>query len=268
MKRLLASLLVLAGCASPGPSQEAKTQLAPTGTLRVAVLTSNPIIGMKSGSEVSGTTVTLGRGLAASAGVSAQILDYAAINRLMEDAGKNVWDVAVVAIDPARTSIVDFASAHLSADGFLTVLVPPGSPARTMADLDQPGKRIAAVRGAAPLMILQRTLKNATVSAAENENAAFALMQEGKADGYAQNRFMLRARAATLPGSRLLDDSFAGLQLAFAVPKNRPAAATYVARWVEDAKASGAVQRAIDAAGLAGEVRVAPLEQQRPREAM
>jgi len=268
MKRLLAALVVVAGCAATGPSQEAKTQLAPTGALRVAVLTSNPIIGSKSGSEVGGTTVTLGRELAASTGVAAQVLDYAAINRLMEDAGKNVWDVAVVAIDPARMSIVDFAPAHLAADGFLTVLVPPGSPARTMADIDQPGRKIAAVRGAAPLMILQRTLKNATVAAAENENAAFALMQEGKADGYAQNRFMLRARAATLPGSRLLDDSFAGLQLAFAVPKGRPAAAGYVAQWVESAKASGAVQRAIDAAGLQGEVRVAAPERERPREAM
>lgn len=257
MKRLLAAVFVLAGCAATGPSQEAKTQLAPTGALRVAVLTSNPIIGTKSGAEVGGTTVILGRDLAARAGLAAQIIDYPAVNRLMEDAGKNVWDVAVVAIDPARTSIVDFAPPHISADGFLTVLVPPGSPARTMADIDQPGKRVAAVRGAATSMTLQRTLKSATVALAENENAAFALMQEGKADGYAQNRFMLRARAGTLPGSRLLDDSFAGLHLAFAVPKGRPEAAGYVARWVEEAKASGTVQRAIDAAGLQGEVSVA-----------
>jgi hypothetical protein len=48
------------------------------------------------------------------------------------------------------------------------------------------------------------------------------------------------------------------LSLAFALPKNRPAAAQYVAAWVEEAKASGAVQRAIDAAGLQGEVKVAP----------
>jgi polar amino acid transport system substrate-binding protein len=266
MKRFAVALLALAGCV--GPSQETRNQLAPTGALRVAVLTSNPIIGANSGGEVSGTTVTLGREIAARAGVEAKIVDYAAINRLMEDAGRNVWDVAVVAVDPERRQLVDFAPAHLSANGFLTVLVPPGSTARTMADLDRPGKRIAAVRGAAPLMILQRTLKNAAVAAAENENAAFALMKDGQADGYAQNRFMLRARAATLPGSRLLDDSFAGLQLAFALPKNRPAAWRFVSEWVEDAKADGTVQRAINAAGLAGEVSVAPVLQEPPREAM
>ncbi len=270
MKKLIACLLVLAGCASPGPSQEAKSQLAPTGTLRVALLISNPVIGTKDAKtgELGGTTAIIARALAADAGLPLKLIDYPAVNRLMEDSGKGVWDLAVVAIDPERRSLVDFAPAHISADGFLTVLVPPGSAARTMADLDQPGKRVAAVRGAATSMTLQRTLKNASVALAENENAAFALMKDGQADGYAQNRFMLRARAATLPGARLLDDSFAGLHLAFALPKNRPAASAYVTQWLEAAKASGTVQRAIDDAGLASEVRVAPPEQQRPREAM
>jgi polar amino acid transport system substrate-binding protein len=256
----LGTISVLAGCASAGPSPEAKAQLAPTGELRVAVLTSNPIIHR--------TTPALGRELAAQAGVPAKLVDYGAVNRLMEDAAKGAWDVAVVAIDPERRAIVDFAPAHLNADGFLTVLVPPGSTARRMADIDQPGMRVAAVRGAATQMVLSRTLKNATVLAAENEDAAFASMKEGRAQGYAQNRFMLRARAATLPGARLLEDSFAGLHLAFALPKNRPAAARYVAQFVEQAKASGVVQRAIEDAGLKGEVSVAPREQEAPYKGM
>ncbi|HXJ54558.1 MAG TPA: transporter substrate-binding domain-containing protein [Burkholderiales bacterium] len=264
MKKIavIGAFALAAGCAQtpPAPSPEAKSQLAPSGTLRVAVLTSNPIIGVKDASsgEVKGTTVDLGRALAAGAGVPARIIDYPAIPQLMADAATNTWDVAVVAIDPARRSLVDFAPAHLAADGFLTILVPPGSSARTMADFDKPGMRVAAVKNAAPLMILERTLKNAKVVASDNENDAFGLMREGKAEGYAQNRFILRARAQTLPGSRLLDDAFSGLQLAFALPKNRPAAAQYVATFVEDAKKSGEIQRAIDKAGLAGEVKVAP----------
>jgi polar amino acid transport system substrate-binding protein len=250
----LCTLSMLAGCASTAPSPEVKSQLAPTGELRVAVLTSNPIIHR--------TTPDLGRELAARAGVPVKLIDYGAVNKLMEDGAKGAWDVTVVAIDPERRSLVDFAPAHLNADGFLTVLVPPGSSARRMADIDQPGMRVAAVRGAATQMVLSRTLKNATVLAAENEDAAFASMKEGKAQGYAQNRFMLRARAATLPGARLLEDSFAGLHLAFAMPKNRPAAARYVAQFVEQSKVNGAVQRAIEGAGLQGEVSVAPPEQE------
>ncbi|MBI3372342.1 MAG: transporter substrate-binding domain-containing protein [Betaproteobacteria bacterium] len=258
------TIVVMTGCAQtpPAPSPEARLQLAPTGALRVAVLTSNPLIGTKDAKtgELGGTTVVLGRALAERAGVPARMIEYAAIGKLMEDASTAAWDVAVIAIDPARRNVVDFAPAHMAADGFLTVLVPPGSSARSMADIDRPGMRVAAVRGAAPLMILERTLKNAKAVAAETENAAFALMKEGKAEGYAQNRFMLRARAETLPGSRVLDDAFAGLRLSFALPRGRPAAAQLVGAFVEDAKASGAVQRAIDASGLGGDVRVAPAE--------
>jgi polar amino acid transport system substrate-binding protein len=238
------------------------TQLAPSGSLRVAVLTSNPIIGAKDPKtgELTGTTVSLGRALAARAGVPARLIEYTAVNKLVEDAATGAWDVAVIAVDPQRKNLVDFTPPHLAADGFLTVLVPPGSAARSMADIDRDGVRVAAVRGAAPLMVLERTLKKAKVVAAENENAAFALMKEGQAEGYAQNRFMLRARAATLPGSRVLDDAFAGLRLSFALPKNRPAALAYVARFVEEAKTSGMVQRAIDDAAVGGDVKVAPPE--------
>jgi polar amino acid transport system substrate-binding protein len=252
--------IALVGCASGGPSPEVQSELAPSGELRVAVLTSNPIIHR--------TTPALGRELAARAGMPVKLIDYGAVNKLMEDATRGAWDVAVVAIDPERRAIVDFAPAHLSAEGFLTVLVPPGSVARRMADLDQPGMRVAAVRGAATQIVLARTLKSASVLAAENEDAAFASMKDGRAQGYAQNKFILRSRAATLPGSRLLEDSFAGLHLAFAMPKNRPAAARYVAQFVEKAKADGTVQRTIEDAGLKGEVSVAPAEQEAPYKGM
>ena len=260
---LLSAVLVAACEHNPvEPTSRAAHQLAPTGALRVAVLTSNPIIGTrdpKTG-EITGTTATLAKILAKRADVEVRMIEFTAIALLMQQANAGLWDIAVVAIDPARQGVVDFAPPHLVADGFLTVLVPPGSTAKTMADIDQPGKRIAAVRAAAPLMILERTLKNAKVVAAENENEAFALMRDGKAEGYAQNRFMLRARAQTLPGSRVLEDAFSGLRLAFALPKNRPEAAKFVAEFVEEIKRTGEIQNAIDAAGMKDEVRAAKFD--------
>jgi len=65
MKKIavIGAFALAAGCAQtpPAPSPEAKAQLAPSGTLRVAVLTSNPIIGVKDASsgEVKGTTADL-----------------------------------------------------------------------------------------------------------------------------------------------------------------------------------------------------------------
>jgi len=87
MRAFLAAVssLAFAGCAQLGgaPSPEARSQLAPTGVLRVAVLTSNPIIGTRDGaqhvSQLKGTTVDLGNDLARRAGVPARMIEYTAI---------------------------------------------------------------------------------------------------------------------------------------------------------------------------------------------
>jgi ABC-type amino acid transport substrate-binding protein len=107
---------LIAGCASgppgPAPTQIAKFDLAPSGTLRVAVFTGNPVIGSRDpGGELRGTTVLLGRDLAASARVPVKYVEYAAAAKMVEDT--KAWDVAVIAFDPARRNVLDFAPPHL-----------------------------------------------------------------------------------------------------------------------------------------------------------
>jgi polar amino acid transport system substrate-binding protein len=246
----------LVGCAS-APKAATRAELAPSGTLRVAVFTGNPVIGTKSPEtgEVSGTTVTLGRALAVQAGIPAAIREYTAVAQLMDDAETGAWDVAVVAYDPARRNVLDYAPAHIAVD--LTFLVAPGSPIANVAEADRPGVRIAAARGAATALLLERTLKDASLVLADNEPAAFSLIAGGKVQAYAQNRTLLLGLAEKLPGSRVLEDSFAVAELAIALPKGRPAALAYVSEFIEQAKRAGVVGRAIGAAGLRG-VKVAP----------
>jgi polar amino acid transport system substrate-binding protein len=254
-----ASALFLAACAAtpPAPTPAQKSELAPTGTLRVAVFTGNPVLGTqdKASGEVSGTTAAMGRELARSAGVPAKIIGYGAIAKLVEDAKTGEWDVAVVAFDPARKSVLEFAPPHIVVD--LTYLVAPGSTIRSVPEADKAGVRIAAAKGAATTLFLERTLKEAQVVQADNEPAAFALIKEGKAQVYAQNRYMLLGLAEGLPGARVLDDRFSAAEMCLVLPKGRAAALAYVSEFVEQSKQSGTVQRAIDEAKLRG-VSVAP----------
>ena len=268
---LLAAATVLAGCAAtppslssspsspsaPAPTSIAKFDLAPTGSLRVAVFTGNPVIGSKDAAsgELRGTTVLLGKELAASVGVPLKLIEYTAVAKMVEDAKAGAWDVAVVAFDPARRNVLDFAPPHVVVD--LTYLVAPGSGIRSVAEVDRPGVSIAAARGAATTLYLERTLKQAKVTPAETESAAFALIKEGKAQAYAQNRFLLLGVASQLPGSRVLEDRFSAAEMCLVLPKGRTAALDYVGTFVEYAKSSGAVARAIEGSGLRG-VRVAP----------
>ncbi|MDB5804481.1 MAG: transporter substrate-binding protein [Betaproteobacteria bacterium] len=248
-----------AGCASnpSTPTAAAKSELAPGGTLRIAVFIGNPVIGSKGKTpgEVVGTTVTLGRELAASAGLPATVIEYTAVGKMVEEAKNGAWDIAVVAFDPARRNVVDFAPPHMVVD--LTYLIKPGAAITSVPGADQAGTRIVAARGAATALYLERNLKAATLVQADTEAAAFEMLREGKVDALAQNRFLLLGLAARLPGSRVLEDRFAAAEMTIIIPRSRPAALAYVEAFVEQAKRSGAVQKAIDGAGLRGVV-VAP----------
>ncbi len=249
---------LLAGCAAvpPAPTPVAKSQLAPTGTLRVAVFTGNPVIGSKTASgELRGTTVILGRQLAEAAGVPVQLIEYTAVAKMVEESKLGAWDVAVVAFDRARIPVLEFARPHVVVD--LTYLVPPGSTLQNVSQVDQKGMRVAAARGAATTLFLMRTLTEAEVTVADNEPAAFALLRDGKAQAYAQNRYMLLGIADALPGARVLEGSFSSARMCLVLPKGRPLALDYVESFVERAKKSGAVAKAIEQSGLRG-VDVAP----------
>jgi polar amino acid transport system substrate-binding protein len=250
-------LPVVAGCGGAPPSPAARSELAPTGELRIAVFTGNPVIGSKDPATgaARGTTVDLGAGLAARAGVPARVIDYPVIAKMVGDAGSGAWDIAVVAFDPARRSVLDFAPPHMVVD--LTYLVAPGATIESAADADRPGVRIGAARGAATALLLERTLRQATLVPLESEPAVFEALRAGKVDAIAQNRFLLLGLADRLPGSRVVADRFAAAEMTIVLPKGRPAALEYVGAFVADARKSGSVARAIEAAGLRG-VTVAP----------
>ena len=262
MKKKTAAWLLavlMAGCAgtSTAPAPSIRAELAPTGTLRVAVFTNNPVVGTtnQATGEPEGTTVFMGRALAESAGVPVRFVGYTTIAKLVEDATAGAWDVAAIGFDPARRDVLDFAPPHFVID--LTYLVPPGSAIDSVADADKAGVRIASTRNSVTTLLLQRTLRHATVVPVENEPAAFEMIKQGKAEAHAQNRVMLLGLAATLPGARVVRDRYAAVEIGMVLPKGRPGALAYVSAFVEQAKALGTVSRAIESAGLRG-VSVAP----------
>ncbi len=88
-------------------------------------------------------------------------------------------------------------------------------------------------------------------------DAAFDLLVAGKVEALAGLTQALHDRAQQLPGSRIVEGRFMGVQQSIAVPKGRDAGLAYLRRVVEDAKASGLVARAIEKTGARG-VSVAP----------
>jgi len=158
-------------------------------------------------------------------------------------------DVGFMGPDPSRTG-VDFSPPFLQVD--YTLLVPAGSSIQRIADADKQGIRIAAVSGHASTLTLSRMLKHAQLVYAATPDPTFEIMRKGDAEAFASVRPVLIGYSKTLPGSRVLEDHFGANLVGLVVRQGQTARLAYLTEFVEQAKASGLIQQAIDRAGLPG----------------
>jgi polar amino acid transport system substrate-binding protein len=230
--------------------------LVQAGKVRVGLFlpqfTKNPVTG-----EIRGDVhlVETAQALAARLGVELVLVGYQTPTKAVEGLKAGSCDVAFLGIDRTRVADVSFSPPFAELD--YTLLVPAGSSIRSVADADQPGIRIAAVRNHAATLALSRILKHATLVFADTPNATFDLLRTGHLDAMAQVNFVLQRYSTRLPGSRVLENRYGANRQAIAVPKGEAGRLAYISEFIEEAKASGLEQRAIEHGGLRG-VHVAP----------
>jgi polar amino acid transport system substrate-binding protein len=164
-------------------------------------------------------------------------------------------DAGIIGIEAERATKLDYTAPLVEAD--YTLLAPAGSPYQSLADADRPGVRIAAVRHHASTIALQKIIKHATLIYADTPAATAAIFQAGDTDLFASLHEVLRHYVERLPGSRLFAGRYGFNPIGMAVAKGHAARLAYLAAFVEDAKASDLVQRAIDRSSWRG-IRVAP----------
>jgi polar amino acid transport system substrate-binding protein len=227
---------------------------APAGKLRVAVFPPQYTKDSATG-RPQGWPIELGRALAAHLEAEPVLVEYAGPHKVLDDIKIGACDIAFLPIEPTWAETIDYSPPFLQID--FTLLVPAGSSIRRMADADRDGVRIAVVRNHASTLALSRTLKDAETVAAESPDAAFELLRERRADAMASVRPALLDYAARLPGATALDDRYGANILAVVVRKGERDRLAKVTSFIEAAKASGLVQRAIEHAGWRG-VQVAP----------
>ena len=227
------------------PSAAARAELVPTGTLRVALNMSNFLLTRKDPAtgEAAGVAVDMGRELARRLGVPVQFLQYDSPGKVADAAKTGVWDTGFIGAEPQRANEIDFTAAYVEIEA--TYLLPPGSPLKSIEDVDRKGVRIAISERSAYDLYLTRTLKHAELVRIRGGDEAFKRFVDDKLDALAGLRPRLITDQANLPGSRILDGNFTTVQQACGTPKGRPAAAQYLRQFIEDAKASGLVARFI-----------------------
>ena len=163
-------------------SPAVRSDLAPTGTMRVGINHGNLVLAQKNATtgEVKGVAVDLAHELGRRLGVPVELVQYGSAGQMTDALATGAWDVAFLAREAGRAGEIGFTAPHLLIEG--TYLIPAGAPYTRVPDVDRAGVRIAVSEKSAYDHFLTRNIKHATLVRAPGNSAGVGLVQGGKAD--------------------------------------------------------------------------------------
>jgi polar amino acid transport system substrate-binding protein len=238
-------------------SPAARSELAPTGKLRVGINYGNFLLVNKDPASggYRGIAVDLGRELGRRLGVPVEVVAFETAGKLADAVKADAWDVAFLGNEPQRAGEIAFSPAYLEIEA--GYLVPAGSPILTIADVDHEGVRIAVAAKSAYDLYLSRNLKHAQLVRAQGIDASYDIFVRDELEVLSGLKPRLATDCAKLPGSRVLEGSFTAVQQSVGTPQGRPSAAKYLGEFAKDVKTSGFVAQSIARHAVRG-VSVAP----------
>jgi polar amino acid transport system substrate-binding protein len=240
------------------PSPQIISELAPTGVLRAAINMGNFLLvtGKDPNGDPSGVSPDIAAAIAARLGVPVKFIPYAKPGEIADDAEKGLWDIGNIGAEPQRAAVINFTAAYSEIEA--TYFVPAGSSIKSVAEVDQPGKRIAVTARSAYGLWLENNVKKAQLVQFDNADTAIKHFVDEKMDAYAGLRPALISLNEKMPGSRILDGQFAAVQQAVGTPKKNGAAFPFLRDFVEEAKKTGLVASLIERHSVVGRLSVAP----------
>ncbi|MDN4999668.1 transporter substrate-binding domain-containing protein [Bradyrhizobium sp. GCM10027634] len=247
----LAGLALAAAVAMPALADGLKDEIAPTGTLRVAIAIS-PVGGAfwstRTEAGYTGVPVDLGKALAAQLGISVDYVVYQNSGQITDAAGKGAWDITWLPKDPERETKMMFGPIYEVADA--TYIVKAGSTVTNFATLDQPGIKVAAVNATTTMRGAVAHLKNAKVTGYQTYDEIFGLLKSGEINAFALSRDQLNKMAQKILGTKVLDETFKKTVTAVAVPLGHSQALAFVTKFMNEAVTNGTLRKAYDDNGL------------------
>jgi polar amino acid transport system substrate-binding protein len=221
------------------------------GRLRVGINFGNVMLAAKTpDGRPRGIAPDLTEEFARRLNVSLEVVSYDSAGRMADGAKAGEWDVAFLAVDPARAEEIDFTPPYLEID--TTYLVWDDSPLRVIADVDSAQVQISVSDKSAYDLFLTRALNHAQLVRAPGPEASIELFFAQRLDALAGLRPVLIELAEKRPATRVLDGHFMAVRQAIGVPKGSQALAEQLREFVADIKASGFLAQVIERNGIRG----------------
>jgi polar amino acid transport system substrate-binding protein len=239
-------------------SQDVISELAPTGVLRAGINLSNFLLvtGRSTTGDPEGVSPDMAREIANRLGVPVKYVPYKTPGELADMGGTGAWDIGLIGAEPQRAAVMTFSAAYVEIEA--TYMVPPGSPLKSIVDVDKKGVRVAVSARSAYGLWLENNLKNAELVQVSGLDGAFKKFMDDKLDALAGLRPGLLKDLAKHPELKILDGKFTAVQQAVGCNKPATESARYIAAFVENAKKSGLVASLIEKHKVKG-LSVAPL---------
>src|SRR6201996_6811537 len=180
-------------------SQSLVAELAPHGVLRAAINMGNFLLvtGKDPSGDPTGVSPDMAAAIAARLGVPVEYVAFAKPGELADAAGTGVWDIGLIGAEPARAEKIDFTAAYVEIEA--TYLVPPGSPIKSIAEVDVKGNRIAVTARSAYDLWLERNIHNATLCRGNSQAEVVEMFLKDKMEALAGLRPGLIGDLAKMP---------------------------------------------------------------------
>jgi polar amino acid transport system substrate-binding protein len=226
-------------------TREAREALIPTGRLRAGINLGNELFTTRDAisGTLRGVSVDLMGALASRLDAPLDLVVYPQPGDVVDAADKELWDVAILAIEPARAERISFSSPITRIEA--TLVVHRNCIDTTPDQFDKPGLRIAAMDKGGYELYLTRTLQHATLVRTATFAASLEAFNEGRADAVAGLTPTLRASMDRMPGGRLLEGGFCTVLHGFGVPRARQYATKYLNAFVNDLNANSFIEKLI-----------------------
>jgi polar amino acid transport system substrate-binding protein len=245
-------LVMIAAVLACGTSAVAG-DIAPGGTLRAVYLGTNPAQAMRDPAtgEVRGPAYDLARELTRRNNVPLEFKPIASPPAVIEAVKNGEADIGFVAYEATRLGTVEFSQTYMLMRQSFLVL--DRSPIKAIADIDRAGQKIAGTVNDSITLCMKRILKQATIVELENIPAELSKALTARTiDALGANRQRLTTLSAATPGTRLLPDNLFNVPQNIVVPKDRLAPLAAVNALIDEVRASGFLQSAIERGGAIG----------------
>ena len=239
--------------------KEIQSELSSNGILRAAINMSNFLLvtdKTKEGTPI-GVSPDMAKELANKLDLQLKLIPYDTPGEIADDAENDNWDICNIGAEPQRAEKINFSAAYAEIQA--TYLIPPNSKLQNISEVDIAGNKIAVASRTAYGLWLERNIHNAELIQVEGVGNSFDVFSNENLDALAGLRPALTDDVKKIPGAKILEGQFMSVQQAIGTSNKNIKSSIYIAKFVEEMKKNGFVQKLIDKHNVNGKLSVADL---------